>query len=30
MLKDLKRNTPSSGVALFDKWGEEELNLNKK
>lgn len=30
MVKDVKRNTPASGVALFDKWGTEELALNKK
>ena len=30
MLKDVKRNTSSSGVALFDKWGPEELALNQK
>ena len=30
MLKDVKRNTSASGVALFDKWGQEELALNQK
>ncbi|XP_053385262.1 cysteine--tRNA ligase, cytoplasmic-like [Mercenaria mercenaria] len=30
MLKDIKRNTPGSGVEAFDKWGPEELSLNQK
>ena len=30
MLKDIKRNSPATGVAAFEKWGPEEVALNEK